>query len=59
MWMAGGGVKGGTILGSTDEIGLNAVTDRTTQMTSMPPSFTSWGLITNNSHFCITVGTSD
>ncbi|RUL87660.1 DUF1501 domain-containing protein [Tautonia sociabilis] len=25
MWMAGGGVKGGTILGSTDEIGLNAV----------------------------------
>ncbi len=25
MWMAGGGVKGGTILGSTDEIGLNAI----------------------------------
>ncbi|QDV33391.1 DUF1501 domain-containing protein [Tautonia plasticadhaerens] len=25
MWMAGGGVKGGTVLGSTDEIGLDAV----------------------------------
>ncbi|MFO0959818.1 MAG: DUF1501 domain-containing protein [Isosphaeraceae bacterium] len=25
MWMAGGGVKGGTILGATDEIGLNAI----------------------------------
>ncbi len=28
MWMAGGGVKAGTVLGSTDEIGLNAVDDR-------------------------------
>jgi uncharacterized protein (DUF1501 family) len=28
MWAAGGGVKGGTILGGTDEIGLNAVEDR-------------------------------
>jgi hypothetical protein len=25
MWMAGGGVKGGTVTGATDEIGLNAV----------------------------------
>lgn len=25
MWMAGGGVKGGTVIGATDEIGLNAV----------------------------------
>ena len=25
MWMAGGGVKGGTVAGATDEIGLNAV----------------------------------
>ena len=25
MWMAGGGVKGGTVLGATDEIGLHAV----------------------------------
>ncbi len=25
MWFAGGGVKGGTILGTTDEIGLNAI----------------------------------
>jgi hypothetical protein len=28
MWMAGGGVKGGTILGATDEIGLHAVEER-------------------------------
>ncbi len=28
MWMAGGGVKKGTIVGATDEIGLNAVEDR-------------------------------
>jgi hypothetical protein len=28
MWTAGGGVKGGQIVGSTDEIGLNAVNDR-------------------------------
>lgn len=27
VWMAGGGVKGGTILGSTDEIGWNVATD--------------------------------
>ena len=25
MWMAGGGVKGGKVIGSTDEIGLRAV----------------------------------
>ena len=28
MWMAGGGVKGGTSVGETDEIGSTAVTDR-------------------------------
>lgn len=28
MWMAGGGVKGGNVFGSTDEIGLHAVEDR-------------------------------
>ena len=28
MWMAGGGVKGGQTLGSTDEVGLHAVEDR-------------------------------
>jgi hypothetical protein len=27
MWMAGGGVKGGRVLGATDDIGLRAVTD--------------------------------
>ena len=28
MWMAGGGVKGGQIIGSTDELGLFAVEDK-------------------------------
>jgi hypothetical protein len=28
MWMAGGGIKAGTILGATDEIGLRAIEDR-------------------------------
>ena len=28
MWMAGGGVKGGSVIGSTDEMGLHAVEDR-------------------------------
>ena len=25
MWMAGGGIRGGTVVGATDEIGLRAV----------------------------------
>jgi hypothetical protein len=28
MWMAGGGIKGGKIIGATDEIGLRAVDDK-------------------------------
>src|SRR5262249_26809285 len=28
IWMAGGGIKGGTVVGETDEIGYKAVTDR-------------------------------
>lgn len=28
VWMAGGGVKGGKVIGSTDEIGLNAAEDK-------------------------------
>ena len=28
MWMAGGGIKGGTSVGETDELGSNAVEDR-------------------------------
>jgi uncharacterized protein (DUF1501 family) len=28
MWMAGGGIKGGKVIGATDEIGLRAVQDR-------------------------------
>ena len=29
MWMAGGGIKGGQVLGATDEIGLRAIEQRT------------------------------
>jgi hypothetical protein len=28
MWMAGGGVKGGTSIGTTDDLGAEAVEDR-------------------------------
>ncbi len=28
MWMAGGGIKGGQVIGGTDEVGLHAVEDR-------------------------------
>lgn len=28
MWMAGGGVKGGRVIGETDELGLHAISDR-------------------------------
>jgi hypothetical protein len=28
MWMAGGGVRGGKVIGETDEIGLRAVEDK-------------------------------
>jgi uncharacterized protein (DUF1501 family) len=28
MWMAGGGIKGGTVVGETDEIGLRAIKTR-------------------------------
>ena len=30
VWMAGGGIKGGKVIGSTDEIGLKAVEDKVT-----------------------------
>ena len=29
MWLAGGGVKGGTVIGATDDVGLRAAVDRT------------------------------
>ena len=28
VWMAGGGIKGGKVIGSTDEIGLHAAEDK-------------------------------
>ncbi len=29
MWLAGGGAKGGTVIGATDEVGLRAAVDKT------------------------------
>jgi hypothetical protein len=29
MWLAGGGVKGGTVVGATDEVGLRAAHEKT------------------------------
>ena len=29
MWMAGGGIKGGTTYGETDEIGYNVISGKT------------------------------
>ena len=40
MWMAGGGIKGGTIVGSTDEFGYAAAETRRQSMTFTPPSCT-------------------
>ena len=28
MWMAGGGIKGGQVVGTTDELGFNVVNDK-------------------------------
>ena len=46
MWLAGGGVKGGTVYGATDEIGLYAVDNRSTSTTSTPRSCTCSAWIT-------------
>ena len=40
MWMAGGGIKPGITLGKTDDLGFNAVEDRSTSTTSTPRSST-------------------
>ena len=41
MWLAGGGVKGGQVIGATDEVGLRAVEDNaSTSTTCTPPSCT-------------------
>ena len=44
MWMAGGGIKGGQVVGATDEIGLRRSRSRTTSATFTPRSCTSSGL---------------
>ncbi len=40
IWMAGGGVKPGLVLGETDDLGFNAVEDRSTSTTCTRPSCT-------------------
>jgi hypothetical protein len=40
MWMAGGGAKGGTIYGETDDFSYNIVRDPSTSATSTPPCST-------------------
>ena len=41
MWLAGGGIKGGTVLGETDDFSYNIVSDPSpTSMTCKPPSCT-------------------
>ena len=47
-WMAGGGIKGGIIHGSTDEIGFQRSRTGTTSRTSMRLSCTSSGSILRN-----------
>ncbi len=39
IWMAGGGVKAGYVLGKTDDLGWNPVEDAYTFMTSTRPCF--------------------
>ena len=47
MWMAGGGVKGGQTIGTTDEIGLaRGGAARATSTTSTPHAVTCWAWIT-------------
>ena len=40
MWLAGGGIKPGITLGETDDLGFNAVEDRSTSTTCTPRSCT-------------------
>ena len=49
LWMAGGGVKGGTAYGSTDEIGWKTTDNRVHWYDFTPPSCTSSAWTTNAS----------
>ncbi len=57
-WMAGGGVKGGTIHGATDEVGLRARSIASTSTTSTPRSSIYWGSTTPSSRSPITDATT-
>ena len=48
MWMAGGGVRPGIVVGKTDDLGLHAIETGCTSTISMPRSFTPWVLTTPN-----------
>ena len=59
MWMAGGGIKGGTVYGATDEFGFRAEQDVVHVTTSMLPSCTCWVLTTKNSPTATPAAISD
>jgi len=46
MWLAGGGIKGGEVIGATDAVGLRAEQERPTSMTSTQRFFISSALTT-------------
>ncbi len=56
-WLAGGGIKGGTVFGATDAVGLRAKSTECTCTTSTRPSSTCWDLITLDSRFRTTAAT--
>ena len=49
VWLAGGGVKGGSHYGETDEIGFKAAVDPVASTTSTPRSWPRWAWTTRNS----------
>src|SRR5258708_5963771 len=58
MWFAGGGVKPGTMIGDTDEMGLRALEPRHPRCgTSTRPSCICWVSIRTVCGFCTTGGT--
>ena len=58
MWMAGGGVKRGTVYGATDEIGLYAVENKAHIHDIHATILHCWASITNRSHSRTTAATN-
>ena len=53
MWLAGGGIKRGALVGATDELGYNAVEDPSTSTTCTPRCCTSWASTTTKLTYSI------